>query len=380
MLKNMCTRLNYRGGHNQIDRMNKDKAYSLKKALSASYQSATAILSDGREFKCLINPNKLSLELDDKIISIPFRDYCLNNAFPKSIHNICSKEGFWEDMEDPIASLIFVDTRSEHWGNLDDIENECNCKEEECDDNRKEEQDIAIKEGDVITWKENGSKWLVHLRYLEETAYFRANIRRCRHQLILGNGSKYWAYVRGPVEQSIVWSQKSGNYFNKLNYSLVMYITQNPETLEYFHRFKKIKINNQSWEVQAVDSISTPGILEIALKETFNNIMEENLDKAVENATQTDEPKDQDTIYPYIKGLTETYPYDIIHYEIKNYNGEGTWKIIKESRQKLVKIKNTNKESIDIFVMTGKSGSFTLGYENEKGRIIAILEVQIKSL
>ena len=67
-------------------------------------------------------------------------------------------------------------------------------------------------------------------------------------------------------------------------------------------------------------------------------------------------------------------------YEIKNYNGEGTWKIIKESRQKLVKIKNTNKESIDIFVMTGKSGSFTLGYENEKGRIIAILEVQIKSL
>ena len=64
----MKTRLGYLGGNSQIDRMNKDKLRSLKKALLYSYQAATAILSDGREFRCLINPNKLSLDLDNKIL------------------------------------------------------------------------------------------------------------------------------------------------------------------------------------------------------------------------------------------------------------------------------------------------------------------------
>ena len=58
--------------------MNLDKLKSLKKALLYSYQSATAQLSDGREFRCLINPDKLKTDYDNKIISIPFEDICLN--------------------------------------------------------------------------------------------------------------------------------------------------------------------------------------------------------------------------------------------------------------------------------------------------------------
>jgi hypothetical protein len=38
--------------------MYEDKRRSLRKALLYSYQSNTAILSDGREFRCLINPDK----------------------------------------------------------------------------------------------------------------------------------------------------------------------------------------------------------------------------------------------------------------------------------------------------------------------------------
>ena len=63
-MKTMKTRLNYMGGSNQQIRMNTDKERSLRKALLYSYQAATAILSDGREFRCLINPNKLSLDLE----------------------------------------------------------------------------------------------------------------------------------------------------------------------------------------------------------------------------------------------------------------------------------------------------------------------------
>lgn len=31
--------------------------------------------------------------------------------------------------------------------------------------------------------------------------------------------------------------------FNKENYTLLMYITKNEETLDYFHRFTKIEID-----------------------------------------------------------------------------------------------------------------------------------------
>ena len=221
----MKTRLNFLGGKDQQSRMNKDKLKSLKAALRYSYQAATMILSDGREFKCLINPNKLSVDLDNKILSVPFKDICLN------------------EKEDNTSS--------------------------------KHEVEINIKEGDVIEWKENGSHWIVYLQRLEETAYFRADLRRCRYQVKLNNGSLYWVYVRGPVEQSLIWEQNSGNYVNKLNNTLQIYITQNQETLDYFHRFSKIKLNGNTWEVQAIDTISTPGIIEVSLKEDFNNTRSE---------------------------------------------------------------------------------------------------------
>jgi hypothetical protein len=179
-LENMKLRLQYQGG-NQQERMNKDKLKSLKKALIYSYQAATAKLTDGREFRCLINRNKLSLDLDDKIISIPFEDICLN------------------------ADRVGTTTEGQN--------------------------EIGLKEGDVFEWKENGSHWIVFLRRLEETAYFRADIRRCRYEVTLDNGHKYWTYIRGPVEQQILWSQVSGNYFNKLNYTLIMYIPLNEEML-----------------------------------------------------------------------------------------------------------------------------------------------------
>ena len=59
-LDNMSKRLAYFGGPAQIDRMNKDKLKSLKKALWLSYQSATLVTQDDKKFRCLINPNKLN--------------------------------------------------------------------------------------------------------------------------------------------------------------------------------------------------------------------------------------------------------------------------------------------------------------------------------
>jgi hypothetical protein len=77
-IDNMNKRLQYHGGMRQENRMNEDKLYSLKKALLYSYQAQTAILKDNREFRCLINHDKLKEDYDDKIISIPYDDICLN--------------------------------------------------------------------------------------------------------------------------------------------------------------------------------------------------------------------------------------------------------------------------------------------------------------
>ena len=75
-LDNLKLRLKF-NGETAEGRMQSGKLKTLKKALLYSYQAATAVLSDGRMFRCLINPDKLKNDYDDKIICMPFKDNCL---------------------------------------------------------------------------------------------------------------------------------------------------------------------------------------------------------------------------------------------------------------------------------------------------------------
>ena len=317
---NLKTRLNFLGGSSQRDRMNKGKLESLKKALLYSYQAATIILSDGREFRCLINPNKLNVDLDNKILSIPFEDVCLN-----------------EDGSNEVQT--------------------------------------NIKEGDIIEWKENGSHWMVYLQRLEETAYFRADLRRCRHQIEFGNGSKYWVYVKGPSESKIEWFSGGGNYINKLNNTLQIYVANNAETLKFFHRFAKIKLNNNTWEVQAIDSISTPGIIEVALKEYFNNTPQDNINKAVEdsiNIIKIDEKEEE-----YIHGPIEVYPYEEYTYELKNSSLQnGQWLLSHMLRPNIAKIISADGLKVTIKILTGKSAEMQLDFVSLEKTISLPIEIQ----
>ena len=69
-LENLSTRVNYYGTHTKA-RMETDKLRSLKAALKNSYQRQTAILQDGREFFCLINPDKLK---NGEMFKLPILD------------------------------------------------------------------------------------------------------------------------------------------------------------------------------------------------------------------------------------------------------------------------------------------------------------------
>ena len=309
-------RLQYQGG-NQEGRFIKDKLKSLKKALLYSYQAETAVLADEREFRCLINPDKLKPEYDNKIISIPYRDICLN----KDKIGITSKG----------------------------------------------EEEIGLKPGDVFCWKETKTYWLVYLQYLEENAYFRAELRRCKYEIEI-NDNKYRVYVRGPVETTMPWNQKKGIVWNDMNYSLAIYITKNEETLQFFHRFSKIKFNGKPWEVQAVNEFDADDIIEVYLDEDYQNSIED----AEKGEIPEIEIPDKDS--PHIEGNIFVKPYDIVEYKILNAEN-GTWSVSNDK----AKIIEQNNSYVKIEIVTGKSGAFDLIYDRDNEENI-VLSVRIESL
>lgn len=270
-------KLNYYGGGFQQNRMITDKLRSLKKALLYSYQAATAVLEDEREFRCLINPDKNEPNYDNKEISIPYKDICLNK--PR------------------------VGKRTEG------------------------EEEIGLKPGDVFVWKETGTHWLVYLQYLEENAYFRSQIRRCDQQVKV-NDKPYWVYIRGPVQTSIVWNQKQKVEWNDLNHSLVMYVTFDENTANYFHRFAKIKVLDpksgveKTWQVVDADAYYGDGIIQVFLDEYFeNSIAEAAAEEKKQNADPIPEIPEE---APQIVGSTEVTQYSKHNYGIRNAEG-GTW-------------------------------------------------------
>lgn len=318
-LENLNKRLGFRGG-NQEGRMQQGKLDTLKKALIHSYQAATAILSDGREFRCLINPDKLKENFDDKIISIPFKDVCLNG---------------------------------QPGGKTSD---------------RQEE--IGMKAGDVFEWKETETYWLVYLQRLEEDAYFRAEIRRCQYEIQVGEDI-YKVYVRGPGGADISWHTRQALLsWNDLNYDAVMYITKDEKTESAFQRFDIIEIAGKPWEVQMVDRLTTEGIITINLKEYYQNSIKEE----AEGELQEIEEQKPD-VKSLINGDKIVYPYDEKTYSIAAEIGGGEWFV---SNKKAI-ILEQNEQTVKLAIVWGKSGSFDILYKR-KGFDDIVLPIEIKSL
>ena len=312
-------RLNYHGG-NQQQRFINDKLRSLKKALLYSYQAATVVLSDQREFRCLINPDKNSPSYDNKIISIPYKDICLNK------------------------SRVGKTTEGE--------------------------EEIGLKPGDVFVWKQTNTHWLVYLQYLEEDAYFRSEIRRCDQQIKV-NDQSYWVYIRGPVETSIEWSQKAGIEWNSLNHSLVMYITNDENTNDYFHRFQLIKVLQPSsgiektWQVVDADPYYGDGIIQVFLDEYFENTVEQAGKKQKE---ENNPPPQIDETKPYIDGPIEVTQYSKAMYHIKNTSG-GKWLI--NWKQQQIDLKY-DKNILPLDIPIGELSTFTLIYRKDQEQDVTL--------
>ena len=220
-------RLQFHGGNLQQERMIKDKRRSLNRALQYSYQAAQVLRTDAeykKPVRALINPNKLKQDYDDKIISIGY--------------------------------------------------------------------EYNFKPGDVFEWIGTNTHWLIYLQDLTELAYFRGDIRKCSYEIAWqdedGEHSTYVA-LRGPVETKINYIQKHGISVDTPNYSLNMLIPLNNATLKYFQRYSKFYLqsdtneymNNVCWRVEAIDWLSTPGILEVAAVEYYANETEDDIENGI---------------------------------------------------------------------------------------------------
>ena len=300
-LETMKKRISFAGG-DADGRNTKGKLKSLLGALQNSYQAEWIITNEEDElnkarWRCLINPDKLKEDYDQKEISIQF--------------------------------------------------------------------EANLKEGDVFLWERTDTHWLVYLQEYSEEAYFRASIRRCDYQIDI-DGTKYWIYMRGPVETTVQWNQKHQIIFNNMNYTIIMYIPKNEVTSNFFERHKIIKFDNHNWKVNAVDRYSQKGVIEVVLGETFDNEMEE--EKIVPEIITPDES------LPYISGPQYVKPYDEnLVYEIKNANN-GTF-VVNSSK---VKINESTENSCVITILTGKSSSFDLLYKID-GSDDIVLPITIES-
>ena len=213
----MANRIGFHGGQPQQDRMIKDKRRSLDKALLYSYQGAN-VQALGSEYVARALINPNKLK---------------------------------QDYDDKIISIGF-----EH----------------------------NFQPGTVFEWKNTGTKWLVYLQDLTELAYFRGDIRKCSYEIELEDGSKTYAAIRGPVETKIDYIQKHGISVDNPNHSLNILLPKNETTLEYFKRYSKFYLKEDTsicWRVEATDTISMPGIIEINAVEYYVNEFEDNQEEGI---------------------------------------------------------------------------------------------------
>lgn len=226
--------------------------------------------------------------------------------------------------------------------------------------------EAGAKIGDVFYWERTNTYWMITLQHYEEEAYFRGSIQRCDYQLDI-NGHKYWIYLRGPVETTTQWRQKHKIEINDLNYSLLMYIVKNEETLEFFSRHQIVNFDGHRWKVAATDKYSSNGYIQVYLDEYFDNEFEE--------TSEIEEEVIIDNGVPYIDGPQNVTALDCsIVYQIKNIsNGEF---VVNSDKVKIVK---TDMNTCVIDITSGKSGSFDIIYKVD-GILQAAMKVKISSL
>ena len=182
-----------------------------------------------------------------------------------------------------------------------------------------------------------GTYWLIVLQELTELAYFRGEIRKCSYQISWkdddGNIRSTFAAVRGPVETKINYIQKHKISVDEPNYSLHILMPRNERTMKQFKRYSKFYLSQADedddkicWRVEATDSISTKGILELTAVEYYANETEDDIDNGLVGAFVTKMVEPEVDVKVDIVGDTFIKPKIEYTYYVDTKE-KGTWHI-----------------------------------------------------
>lgn len=319
--EDLAQRLTARGGFPQQERMIRDKRHSLDKATLYSYQAAlikkvvnNEDVMDGEWIKpvrALINPDKTKQDYDDKIVSVGF--------------------------------------------------------------------EFGFKPGDVFEWCRTHSYWLIYLQDLNEIAYFRGEIRRCDYQIKWldeeGNEQSTYAAIRGPVETKINFIQKHGISVDEPNYSLHILMPRNEKTMKQFKRYSKFYLNQADedddkicWRVEATDSISAKGILEVTAVEYYANETEDDVDNGLVGAFVTKMVEPEVDVKIDIVGGTFIKPKLEYKYYVDT-RADGKWYVGEPNVPVILEPFLTDRgiHGVKIKWNSSYSGQFTLWFGDQNG-------------
>lgn len=323
-LEMMKKRFEWQGGIRQEDRMIKDKWRTLQRALKYSYQACT--VQKSQNF--------------DELIPVDCGCHEVFESTYPHYRALINPDKVKQDYDDKILSIDY---------------------------------DTGYQPGDVFEWKKTGTHWIIYTQEITEDAYFRGEIRRCRHQIKFkdedGNIWITWAAIRGPVETQIDSIQKNQERIDVPNLSLNILLPRNEKTLKAFDRYSEFLFAGRCWRVEAPDSISMKNIIEVNAEENYINDDTDDIKNEIKNGLVIS-PIDP-TPCSEINGETFIKPKLEYSYSIDKYG--GCWKILENVP---VKFSLSTDKSVKLTWNKMVSGQFTLVWTKDKERTEKIIVVE----
>lgn len=304
----MRKRLGWQGGTHQEDRMIKDKWRTFQRTLLYSYQACTVMM----------------IQKYNTVLPAETKSEALDSESPQCFRALINPDKLKQEYDDKVLSIDY---------------------------------DTGFEPGDIFQWAKTDTHWIIYTQQLTEDAYFRGEIRRCRHIIKFkdddGNVWCTWAAIRGPIETQIDSIQKNQERVDEPNLSLNILMPQNPITKQAFERYKEFIFNGRCWRVKAHDMVSMKNVIEVNAEEYYLNKETDDLENEIVDGLII-EPVDP-TPDSGIDGLTFIKPRIPSIYSVDAE--DGAWKV---SDNAPVTITPIDEKTISITWDKMISGQFTL--------------------
>lgn len=308
----MKARLEHQGGQVRQDRMIRDKLNSMLAATRNSYQAAKFLKYPGFEEQSigLFNPINITERHDTKMMSVPF--------------------------------------------------------------------EAGYKVGDVFRWVNTDTVWIIFLQEYTELAYFRGECRRCDHEIhwVDKNQQKQSTYVSimGPSNPSLrsIAATLHSIATDHHTSSIRVLVSATERNLLFFHRYQEFLLQGTTYEIQNLDTLSMPGIIQLYATEKATNLIDDDVEENIRNAFNVLPVIDRHPTDFMIEGPPRFKPFEEVTYTV--LAAGGTWFIEENHNRKPneklpVTILNSDSRSVTLKWDFVKSGNFTLAYRMENGHI-----------